>query len=126
VDFDESRESLDGGAVDTVVLASYRDGQKDGLVRTIGDAVDRQPGSRARTLTHGVLPPMTARFPLNLDVLTSEGASRYLGYMLHDGYLMIGNTGHLLASVVTPQNGDPDAPSADDEYQRTMEFLPAF
>lgn len=124
VDFDESPEILEGRAVDAVVMVSYAGGRKDDLARTIDDAVDRFAGfAGVETDTRDVGADDRA-VVFDLDALTGERTGYRPGYVLHQWYWTIGSTDRSLEGVVGRQNGNPNALSTSEEYQRALGFLP--
>ena len=124
VDFDGSQQSVDESSVDAVVMTSYRDGHGDDLAATIDDAVDRFAAfADLDTDTRDVGADERA-VVIDLDGL-GVGSNAYRpGYVLHDGYLTVGSTVRSLEGVVERQNGDVNALSAEDKYQRALRLLP--
>ena len=124
VDFDESLENLETGAIEAVGMVSYRDGRKDDLADTIDDAVERFASfADLDTDTRDVgADERAVLFDLE-DLLGGDNDYRP-GYVFHRGYLTLGSTERALEGVVRRQNGDADGLSGDGEYQRALGLLP--
>ena len=124
VDFDGSLGRLDDSAVDAVVMVSYRDGRKDDLADTIDDAAERFAEFAALDTDTRDVGADDRAVVFDLEDL-SDGEIRYQpGYVLHAGYLTLGSDERSLEGVVERQNGDGDALSADEAYQRALRLLP--
>ena len=120
IDFDD----FDDSPADAVVMLSYADGHKDDLGDTVDDAVDQFVGlSGLDTDTRDVGADDRA-VVIDLEALGDDSLRYRPGYVLHEGYLTVGSTVRSLEGVVGRQNGDPDALSANEEYQRALRLLP--
>ena len=119
VDFDAVAQQPEANPIEVVALLSYREGSQGDLTDTLdslagqvetaigldSDSVDVGAAARARV------------FPIG-DTLYSPG------YVLHDGYVVMGTTRDALEAIVARQKGG-GALSSDAEYQRTVSHLPA-
>ena len=124
VDFDASSGDFDDSRADAVVMLSYADGHKDDLSATVDDAVEQLVElSGLDTDTRDVGADDRA-VVIDLEALGDESIRYQPGYVLHGGYLTVGSTVRSLEGVVDRQNGDPDALSANEEYQRALRLLP--
>ena len=124
VDFDRSPGSLHDSAVEAVVLTTYREGHKDDLADTIDNAVERFAEFADLDADTRDVGADDRAVVLDLEDLIDDDIGYRPGYVLHEGYLTIGSTERSLAGVVERQNGDGDALSADEEYQRALRLLP--
>ena len=106
-------------AVDGVAVLSYRPDGEDGLAETLDNLVDRLEslvGQEAERVDVGA--------ENDAHVFDLGGQQFEPGYVIHDGYLTIGNTEESLQTAVARQKGEGDGLSADAEYQRTVGYLP--
>ncbi len=124
VNFDSETDSMDGDAVDAVVMVSYADGRKDQLARTIDDAVDRFAGLAGLETDARDVGADDDAVVFDLSALMDGESGYQPGYVLHERYWTIGSTDHSLEGVVGRQNGDPHALSANEDYQRALGLLP--
>ena len=90
VDFDGLPERLDDNAVDAVVMVSYRDGRKDDLADTIDDAVERFAEFAALDTDTRDVGADDRAVVFDLEDLSDGEIPYQPGYVLHEGYLTLG------------------------------------
>ena len=129
-DFDISavREDPSGNAIEAVGMLSYREGSREDLLETMSrvtELAQTRAGVTSETVDVGAELPATA-FDLGLlGMLMGPAAGYRPGYVLHDQYLTVGTTPQALRTIVALQNGRGVNLSADAEYQRAVQYLPA-
>ena len=129
-DFDIAavRDDPTGHAVDAVAMLSYEEDSRDHLDATMNRMAElarSQAGMSTEQVDVGAESQATV-FGLGPPGMLMDGEPSYRpGYVLHDQYLTVGTTPHALATAVALQNGQGENLSANAEYRRAVQYLPA-
>ena len=109
--------------VNAVGMLSYRSGSEEDLADTLEDLVDLIPAEIDMDIDSvDVGADRDAEiFSLESDFVETDYAP---GYVLHDGYLILGTTEDALEDAVAARKGDIDDLASWAEYQRAVGALP--
>ena len=122
------QEDPGGHGIDAVAMLSYQEGSRDELAEALNRLAERareQAGITTKSTDVGAQESATV-FELEPPGIMASGEIGYRpGYVFRDQYLTIGTTEQALATVIRVQNGEGESLSADGEYRRAMQYLPA-
>lgn len=114
-------------AIDAVAMLSYRAEHQDALAETLDKADDlllTYAGLDTDTLDVGADDDATVLDLGLLGLLVDDSVGYKPGYVLHDGYLTLGSTVEMLATIVGHQNGAGRMLADEPEYRRAVGHLP--
>ena len=117
-DYKAISDNPERNAVDAAALLSYSvDGEQD-LEDTLEELVDWLMFFEELDIDSVDLGADRDAVLVDLD-----GVAYSPGYVLHDGYLVIGTTDDMLERIIELQSGNGESLSSDDEYLRATEHL---
>ena len=123
-DFDfERAEDIENYTVDVAAMLSYDPNNKEELTDTMDDVTGFIESSGLVTSDGEDVGAEEDATIFNLEEPMGDTAYSP-GYVLHDGYLIIGSTQNALESIADVQNGDSEALAGAPEYRRIRDHLP--